>query len=78
VAVRTGSGASRTARAGVGRLDSMPLRRRLDILVAAPLLVIMALIAPVAYGYFHTARQWNAAADQMSQAEQVYVLVNAM
>jgi signal transduction histidine kinase len=56
----------------------MPLRRKLDILVAAPLLIILALIAPVAYGYFDTARQWNSAADQMTQAEQVYVLVNAL
>ena len=56
----------------------MPLRRKLDILVAAPLLIILALIAPVAYGYFHTARQWNTAANQMNQSEQVYVLINAI
>lgn len=78
MAVRTGSGgASRAARA-VGRLDSMPLRRKLDILVAAPLLIILALIAPTAYGYFHTARQWNTAADEMNQAEQVNTLINAL
>ena len=78
MAVRAGSGAGRAARAGVGRLDSMPLRRKLDILVATPLVIILLLIAPVSYGYFHTASQWNSAAGQMSQAEQVYVLINAL
>ena len=78
MAVRAGSGAGRAARAGIGRLDSMPLRRKLDILVATPLVIILLLIAPVSYGYFHTASQWNTAAVQMSQAEQVYVLINAL
>jgi signal transduction histidine kinase len=56
----------------------MPLRRKLDILVATPLLIIMMLIAPVSYGYFHTASQWNTAADELSQAAQVSVLINAL
>ena len=56
----------------------MPLRRKLDILVATPLLIILLLIAPVSYGYFHTASQWNTAAAEMSQAEQVNVLINAL
>jgi signal transduction histidine kinase len=56
----------------------MPLRRKLDILVATPLVIILLLIAPVSYGYFHTASQWNTAAARMSQAEQVYVLINAL
>ncbi|HET9171812.1 MAG TPA: ATP-binding protein [Actinospica sp.] len=56
----------------------MPLRRKLDILVATPLVIILLLIAPVSYGFFHTASQWNTAAVQMSQAEQVNLLINAL
>ena len=76
VAVRAEGGAGQTPRAGVGRLEAMPLRRKLDILVATPLVFILLLIAPVSYGYFHTASQWRDAASAMSQAEQVSMLIN--
>jgi signal transduction histidine kinase len=56
----------------------MPLRRKLDILVATPLLIIMVLITPVSYGFFHTNRQWDAAANELGQAEQINVLINAL
>ena len=68
MAVRAEGGAGRAPRAGVGRLDAMPLRRKLDILVAPPLVIILMLIVPLSYVLFHTASQWNSAGAAMAQA----------
>jgi len=76
VAVRAEGGADRAPRTGTGRLDSMPLRRKLDILVATPLVIILLLIAPVSYGEFHAASQWRTAAAALGQAEQVSTLLD--
>jgi len=76
VAVRARSRAGRTPRTGVGRLEAMPLRRKLDILVAVPLAVILVLLAPLSYNEFEAAHQWGAAALAMTQAEQVNMLIN--
>ena len=76
MAVRVESGAGRAPRTGNGRLDSMPLRRKLDILVATPLVIILLLIAPVSYGEFHAASQWRTAATALGQAQQVSTLLD--
>jgi len=76
VAVRAQSGAGRNPRAGFGRLDSMPLRRKLDILVVAPLVIILLLIAPVCYGEIHAADQWRSAQSALNQSEQLGALLS--
>ena len=76
MAVRARSRAGRTPRTGVGRLEAMPLRRKLDILVAVPLTVILVLLVPLSYDEFEAAHQWSAAALAMTRAEQVNMLIN--
>ena len=76
VAVRAQSGAGRAPRTGFGRLDSMPLRRKLDILVVAPLVIILLLIAPACYGEIHDADQWRSAQSELYQSEQLGTLLN--
>jgi signal transduction histidine kinase len=76
VAVRAQSGAGRAPRTGFGRLDSMPLRRKLDILVIAPLVIILLLIGPACYGEIHDADQWHSAQAELSQSEQLGALLN--
>ena len=76
MAVRAQSGAGRNPRTGFGRLDSMPLRRKLDILVVAPLVIILLLIAPVCYGEIHAADQWRTAESELSQSQQLGALLN--
>lgn len=76
MAVRAEGGAGRAPGAGVGRLEAMPLRRKLDILVVTPLVIILLLIAPVTYGYFNTASQWRGASAAMREAERVSMLIN--
>ena len=76
MAVRAQSGAGRTPRTGFGRLDSMPLRRKLDILVAAPLVIILLLIAPVCYTEIHAADQWRTAESALNQSQQIGTLLN--
>ena len=69
-------GAGRDPRDGVGRLEAMPLRRKLDILVGAPLVAVLVLLVPVTWAKFSAAEQWRSAADAMRVDEQINTLIN--
>ena len=76
MAERALGGAGRDPRGGVGRLEAMPLRRKLDILVGAPLAAVLVLLVPVTWNKFSAAEQWRSAADAMRVDEQVNMLIN--
>jgi signal transduction histidine kinase len=76
VAVRAEGGADRAPRAGSGRLDAMPLRRKLDILVVVPLIIILLLAIPIAANEFRAAHNWRSAAGSMNELNQVSTLIN--
>jgi signal transduction histidine kinase len=78
VAVRAEGGAGRAHHTGVGRLEAVPFRRKLDILVAAPLAGVLLALVPLSWAQFDAARGWTQAADQMSRAEQISSLINAL
>jgi signal transduction histidine kinase len=54
----------------------MPLRRKLDILVVVPLIIILLLTIPIATSEFRAARQWNLASNSMNAVSQISVLIN--
>jgi hypothetical protein len=76
VAERAAGGAGRAPQAGVGRLEAMPLRRKLDILVGAPLAAVLILLVPVTWAKFDAANGWQSAADSMRQDQQVSILID--
>ena len=76
MAVRAEGGADRAPRTGSGRLDAMPLRRKLDILVVVPLIIILLLAIPLAANEFRAAKNWKSAAGSMNEVDQVSSLIN--
>ncbi|MBR7837871.1 HAMP domain-containing protein [Actinospica durhamensis] len=78
VAVRAEGGAGRAHRTGGGRLEAVPFRRKLDILVAAPLAGVLLALIPLSWTQFDAARNWTAAAQAMARAEQITMLINAL
>ena len=76
MAERARVGAARDSRAGAGRLEAMPLRRKLDILLGAPLIAVLVLLIPVTWAKFSAAQQWQSAADSMRTDAQISVLIN--
>lgn len=78
MAVRAEGGAGRAHRTGVGRLEAVPFRRKLDILVAAPLAGVLLALIPLSWTRFDSARAWSAAAASMTRAEEISTLINAL
>ena len=78
MAVRAEGGAGRAHRTGGGRLEAVPFRRKLDILVAAPLAGVLLALIPLSWTQLDAARKWTAAAAAMTRAEQITTLINAL
>ena len=75
MAERAAGGPVRAPQAGVGRLETMPLRRKLNYLVGVPLAAVLVLLVPVTWAKFDAAVQWQSAADDLSTDQQISVLV---
>ena len=78
MAVRSGleQGRPPRGRDRAKRLDRIPFRRKLDVLVAIPALAIVGLLSPLVVQQVDAARTWENAASYMSATAQVSLLVN--
>jgi signal transduction histidine kinase len=78
VAVRSGHeqvGSARGGRKAEPRLDRVPFRLKLNILVALPSVVILLQLSPLVVQQVNAARTWSAAANYMTTTAQVSLLI---